>query len=269
MSDKSPIAQHAESLVLSRKMRASIESCLDGICSDTFAEGAIRELMISLREFTRQIGAIEGDSVRVAPIKHFLEVCDFIGHSNRDRGVLEANIRVRSERIADALASGNALDWASSTVVEEALHSDSIVAGMLTTAWLFISTFDPNIDRSSVLCAWERKRDIALCLISLLQDSTIRLREKRGRAHLFVLSYEGNYRLYCRVFGSRAEEDGLARTGGRFAVAPGFPVIVTDAPDIDAVLKAHGREDVVAESLPGVIETYRGSDLRLHVRLCH
>jgi hypothetical protein len=257
--------------IFSRKIKLSIDRCLSDIYEDRFNEQTVKELLIDLRELAIVFRNMKGGEPKYdSAIAQFIEICDFIAHANRDRGVIENNIRSRIEKIAYALDHGGDEQLSEVTKVKDFINSDAIVGAMLAMAFNYLVSFKQNLSKDDLIPAWERKNDIALCIISLLQDATIKLENKGGRAFLHVVSYEGHYRLYCSVFGSRVDQDAKTRTGGTGQIIIGFPVIVTYSPDIDGVLP-----EIISnwESLqknikpPPIIETFRGSDTLLHVRL--
>jgi hypothetical protein len=256
--------------VLSRKVKASIERCLFDIFEGRFAEPTIKELLVDLRELAFQFPTGKGDEPKLdQAITDFVDVCNFVAHPNKDRGNIAKRIKTHAEKIADAIAKGGDEVASEILAVEHIIHGDTIVAGMLGFAFRYLSSFKKDIQRDSLLPAWERRNDIALCIISILQDATIRLKNEKWSAHLHVVSYEGYYRLYCSILGSRVDQDARARTGGTGHVVIGFPVIVTGALDIDGVLpKATGLLSILPDvtQLHPIVETYRRPDGSLHVR---
>lgn len=260
--------------VLSRKTKVSVERRIAEIMEGRFTESAVKELLIDLRELARQIptGTPEAPPQFDKSFIHFIEICDFVAHSNRDRGVIETNVREHAERIAAALAGGGDQDWLTLTAVKQIIHADGVVAGMLGTAQLFLLSFNESLQRDYLIPAFERKDEIALCIISLLQDAIIRLKGNHGFASLHVQVYEGQYRLYCSILGSRMERDARQLTGGSGSVVFGFPVIDTGAKDLDGILSLRTRNSFMLPPgenipLPSIVETYRETDGSLHVRV--
>jgi len=257
--------------VLSRKVKSSVERCLNEITSGSFTETTVKELMIDLRELARSAPQIGLDDPRFRNVfLDFVDVCDFIAHTNRTKGTFETKIREQCERMADALASGDQNRWNNVRNIPLVAEMDAIVSGMLGTSFLFLCHFDKTLSPSFLEPAYRRRDEIALCIISLLQDSIIRLKNDRGVAVLHVLVHEGYFRLYCRVHGSRIETDARRRTYGSGRVAIGFPVLVTRAKDFDKLLPPYTPEiDPKGEHFtpPTLIETYRNPDGRLCIRI--
>ena len=254
--------------VLSRKTKASIEHCLAQVVDGTFAESTIKELMVDLRELARKFPRDGGQPKYDKAFAHFLEVCDFVVHANRDRGVIEKNVRAHVEGLADALAKGDSEKWAKVSSVRNVIHGDELVAGMLGMTYLSLSPHDANPDTRGLERAFGRKSDIALCIISILQDSIIELKDGSGHALLHMVSFDGRYRLYYQVLNSKVEQDARARTGGTGRLILGFPVVVTNAEDIDHILPQLSEASPMLDDPvpPPVIETYRALDGVLHVR---
>ncbi len=227
--------------------------------------------MIDLRELARSAPQIGLNDPKFRNVfMNFVDVCDFIAHTNRTKGLFESKIRKQSERMADALASGDQTRWDKVTNIPLVADMGSIVSGLLGTSFLCLCHFDKTLSPSFLEPAHRRTDEIALCIISLLQDSIIKLKDDCGEAILHVLVHEGYFRLYCRVHGSRIEADARRRTGGSGRVAIGFPVLVTQARDVDEVLPPYTPELGLLEehfTLPPLIETYRNADGRLCVRV--
>jgi hypothetical protein len=261
--------------VLSRKTRLSIQRCVDSLVCGTFSELTIKELMIDLRELARSAPNIGLDDPKFQHVfLEFVDVCDFIAHSNRTKGIFEAKIREQAERMADALASGDERRWQEVTAVPLVANMETIVSGLLGTAFLFLTSFDKALTSTYLEPAYRRRDEIALCIISLLQDSVIQLKDNCGVAVLHVLTHDGLFRLYCRIHGSRIETDARSRTQGTGRVVIGFPVLVTMAPDTDRILPSYtsGFTQEISDRTtsftpPPVIETYRDASGKLCVRL--
>jgi len=247
---------------LSRKIKIAIERNLKALVDKTYTESTIKELLIDLREIGKRIkhSSGEGPEMFDRAFSDFIDVCDCIAHSNRIKGVLEENIRRHVEKIAATLEEGGNRPFSDVSAVGRVLNGDAIVAAMLSTIFLYLSTYDKDFDRDQLLPVFEDKADISLCIISLLQDSTIALKQGHGHALLHVLDHEGQYRLYCQVLGSSIERDARARTGGTGRLILGFPAILTNARNIDGLCFNQSDE------IPKLIETYRGDDGRLHAR---
>lgn len=257
--------------VLSRKVKSSVERCINEVITGSFTETTIKELMIDLRELARSAPKIGLDDPKYRSVfLEFVDICDFIAHTNRKKGLFESKIRERSERMADALTSGDQSHWEKVTKVPPVGDMGSIVEGLLGTSFLFLRQFEKTLSPSLFLLARRKKIELAFCIISLLQDSIIELKDDCGVAILHILVHEGYFRLYCRVHGSRIETEAMRRTDGSGRIAIGFPVLVTRARDVDQILPQctpglGPMEDHF--SLPPLIETYRNADGRLRVRI--
>lgn len=256
--------------VVSRKTRLSVERRLAEIVDGAFSEPAVKDLMVDLRELARAFPQDGGQPRFDRAITHFLEVCDFIAHGTRDRGVIERTVRARVEGLSDAYVRGDDAKWAQFSSAQDVISGDELAAGLLGMAFLVLSVGSPDLDRRPLQRAFERKRDIALCIISILQDSIVELKSGAGQALLHIVSFEGRYRLYCQVLGSTLEQQARLKTGGSGHLILAFPVVATEAEDIDHVLPQLSEESPLFDGPPGpppVVETYRAPDGLLHVRL--
>lgn len=254
-------------LPLSRKIKLSIERNLSRLIDKTYDESTIKELLIDLREIGNEIKSSAGKTNEPNAEKFdqyfedFIDICNCIAHSNRLRGVLENNIRAHIEKIQNVLNEGGDADYYEATKVERIINGDSIVVAMLSAIFLYLNTYDKKFDREKLNPVFEDKANISLCIISLLQDTTVTLKQNTGVSILQILSHEGNYRLYCRVFNSSIQREAQERTGGAGKLIFGFPVIVTSAENIDNL--QFNEND---EGMPKVIETYRDDNNNLHAR---
>jgi len=269
---------------LSRKTKISIARNLQSLINKTYDELCIKELLVDLREISNKIikgepkpGAVRNEKLDQV-FKDFVDICNCIAHPNRDiSGVLEKNIRKHVDKMAKAFDKNEErVSLSDLAKVDKVITGDSIVGAMLASIFLYISKYDSSISREQLNSVFEDKADISLCVISLLQDTIIKLDKNQGLAILHVLDYEGQYRLYCRVLGSSIERDARERTGGSGHIIIGFPVIVTNARNIDNLEFSEHNEEVhlnrefsfikYDKKLPPIIETYRGEDKNLHVR---
>ncbi len=254
-------------LPLSRKIKISIERNLNSLIDKTYDEVTLKELLIDLREIGNEIKNSAGKTTEHNAEKFdqtftdFIDICNCIAHSNRMRGVLEKNIRNHIEKIQNVLNEGGNVNFSEATAVERVISGDSIVAAMLSTIFLYLSTYENEFDQKKLIPVSEDKADISLCIISLLQDAAITLKNKTGVSLLHVLAFDGKYRLYCRVLNSSIEREARERTGGTGSVIFGFPVVVTNAEDIDNL-----QFNENSDQLPKIIETYRDKNGILHAR---
>lgn len=256
--------------VLSRKTKVNVERAIGKILSGTFTESTIKELMIDLRELSRDFPRIGlSDPMFIKSSIEFVEICDFLVHSNRNKGVFETKIREHAERMADALASGDELLWQGVSKVKPAGNIDQIITGMLSAAFLLLSSFDKSLNNDLLKRVYIKKTEISLCIISLLQDSIINLKGDRGHAILNILTFRGFFRLYCSIHDSRIHKEAKARTSGTGRLAIGFPVLVTDAIDSDHILPHSAPDFVMGSNIfkaPTVFETFRAPSGRLCLR---
>lgn len=255
-------------MILSRKILFSVLNNLDKIVSGQFTEETVKLLLIDLREPAKAMLPFpEMDPKHIEARRRFIEVCDFIAHPNKDRGDLEKEIRAHAEKMADAFQLGGER-WQAVTANRKTIHGGEIVNGLQLVLSLYLHTHG-RLRLEKVVDAFRTHLDdLSLCIISILQDSVIQLNDNRGQAILNLVTHDQYYWLYCQVFGSRAETDARARTGGTGRFVLGFPVIVTNAKDHDHVL-AEAPDGVTVDDIaqPDIVETYRGVDGRLCLRL--
>src|SRR5690606_11519340 len=132
-------------------------------------------------------------------------------------------------------------------------------------------------DKDKLNSILEVQSDIGLCIISLLQDTLIKVTSDRGFAILHVLDYKGCYRLYCKVINSSVEKVAKITFGNQSGIIFGFPVIETNARNIDDLhFDEHDGEVYLNEDLSflryrkssSLIEIYRiEGDSSLHTRI--
>jgi len=255
-------------LPLSRKIKLSIQRNLNSLIDKTFDEQTIKELLINLREIGNEIKSSAGKSTEPnadafdKTFSEFIDICNCIAHSNRTRGGdLEKNIREHIEKIVSGLEEGGDRKLSDIMSVEQVISGDSIVAAMLASIYLYLSTYDKEFDTEKLEPVFEDKADISLCIISLLQDTAITLKKDNGIALLQILVHEGNYRLYCRALNNPIERGARERTGGKGKFVIGFPVVVTSAKCEDALSFEENTDE-----LPRLVETYRDKKNKLHVK---
>jgi len=189
---------------------------------------------------------------------------------------LEKNIRKHLGKMTSILNEGKNSNLSDFGTVDTVINCDSVVAAMLAFIFIYISKYGDDFKREQLNSVFEDKADMSLCIISLLQDTIIKLDKNQGVAILHVLDHEGQYRLYCRVLGSSIESESRKRTGGSGHLILGFPVIVTNAKNIDNLqFNDQNEEETINKDLsfvqynnkpPRLIETYRGEDDNLHVK---
>jgi hypothetical protein len=96
----------------------------------------------------------------------------------------------------------------------------------------------------------------------------VMLRDGKQGANLYIHVHEGTYRLYCQVFGFDLQERIPGRIGETQITALRFPLVVTDTPALDGLLpNTKGGLTIHAHGIPPLVETYRGEDGRLYVKL--
>jgi hypothetical protein len=235
-----------------------------------FTESTVKELMVDLRELARAAPNIGLEDPKFKEnFSEFVEICDFIVHSNRNKGSFETRIRQQAERMADALSSSDESLWQQASKIQPAADIDRVVTGMLSAAFLVLLIFDKSLSKDFLLKAYTKKAEISLCIISLLQDSTIKLKNDHGYAVLHIIAYRGFFRLYCKIHESKLHKETRARSGGTAKLAIGFPVLITSSIDSDYVL-AQSAPDVVtgpnALRPPVIYETFRAPSGKLCVR---
>lgn len=256
--------------VLSRKALISVERNVEALLAGQFAEPTVKALLTDLRELARAAPTIGLDDPQFSGLfREFVEICDFLAHANRTKGLFEIKIREKAEEIAQAFDSADESRLKSAMIFEPLISLDRVVAGMLSTSLLFLLQRNSGLPSDFLNPAFERRDEIGLCILSLLQDSIIRLKRENGVALLHILSYEGRYRLYCAILGSKVEADARKRTGGTGSLVLGFPVIDTSIQNIDGVLadrKSADGLEIGSSEMPPLIETFREASGRLAVR---
>lgn len=260
--------------VLSRKTKVSIERGVQTLLSGRFTERDVKELMIDLRELARDSATKDlSDPKLKILLAEFADVCDFVAHTNRSRGIFEERIRAHAEKVAKVLEVGGDGDWYDATAIERISHVDQFTLALLTTAFLFLYTYDKKYSHKNLGLSRMRWTEIGLCIASLLQDSTIRLKSGNGMATLHLLVYKGFYRVYCRVMGSKVEQNAGLKSGGGGRLFLEFPVLLTASIDKEYVLPVHTPDLVGSENVtvrpPSVFEAFRAPNGSLLMRQLH
>ncbi|MGB4062827.1 MAG: hypothetical protein WBK19_03260 [Azonexus sp.] len=232
--------------------------------SGRFTETDVKALLIDLREVAKymrdRLSSETNEFTRKN--KEFIEVCDFIAHASRDRGIIETNVRNHVQRLHAALETST-LEEFQNIPVENVINANALVLALGGLAFFCFSSTDKDISNEFVSPLIERQSEIALCILSLLQDSIIELKDEEGFAALQLYPYEGTYHVYCRVINSRIEREAKSRTDGQGRVILGFPVMVSAA---KSLLSADdlGIED---SNFPfPIFETYRDEQGNLALR---
>jgi hypothetical protein len=248
--------------VLSRKIIHAIRRNLEALQSGQFAEREVKELLIDVRELAKYVRPriADGDPKFISSYDQFIDVCDCIAHANRIKGLIERNIRAYMQKLYANIHTLNFSQF-EKLPVEDVLTGDSIVAALLATIHLSMSTYDGAFKPEAMEPVLVNRDDIALCVISLLQDSTIELKEDEGNAMLHVLTHEHKYHLYCRVLNSLIQREARERTGGTGIVFFNFPVIITNAKCTDSDELSAGPD------LPKIIEVHRIQNGLLRVKI--
>lgn len=213
--------------ILSRKIKMALDKNLRLIMEDRFSEESIKELLIDLREVAKLIN--NSDSTNSAnerikkSIQLFIDVCDTIAHQNRDRGVLKDYIVHNFSLIENSFKT----DILEKEKMRSPFSSDAIVSSLVGMIYFYGSKSDTDflINIEEVI---KRKDDIALCILSLLQDTVIDL-DNECKAFLYLECYEGKYILSCSILNSQTQRDARERTGGEGSVVFNFPIIKTNA----------------------------------------
>ncbi|MEL7669388.1 hypothetical protein [Methanobacterium sp.] len=249
-------------MLLSKKVLYSIESNLETINNGTFDERNIKMVMVDLREFSKgyKKELRDGPPKFFKPIENFIEICDLIHHSKREWGIVEKHAGAfitKLNTIFENEELNSTPDWR----IESYMDADSFVWGMAAMVALYLLKFNSKFDTNAIYQIFhEQKDDIALTIMSLLQDTIIIFKKNLGQGILFFYSHEGKYRLYCKLNESIIEETikyKLNSTKGKLFF--GFPVVVSKIDNRDGII----FDDSFYTQL---IETYRDSEGLLRVR---
>jgi hypothetical protein len=255
----------SEPFILSRKIKQSILEGIDVLRFGPFVERDVKALLIDLREIAKYMLkslAAERNEF-TAMLREFVDVCDFVAHASRDRGLVERTVRDHVKTLHASLTLSP--EEFSQIPVTQVLNANKFVlalAGVSSFALGKLQDMRGEFDATELV---ERQSEIALCILSLLQDSFISLKEEEGFGVLQLMPHEGKYRLYCRVVNSKIEREARARTGGTGKLVLGFPVMVSTADCLDSTILSHGHE-VFPQP---ILETFRGPTGILQVRILH
>lgn len=265
--------------ILSRKVGISISRNLQSLIDLSYTEQNVKELLIDLREISKtivkskpKVGLKRNENIE-QQIEEFIDICNCIAHPNRNiSGLLEKKIRSHIDRITTAYINEGISGFAKLAKNHKIITDESLVNVMLASIYLYISKFEDSISIDQLEAINKDKANIGLCIISLLQDTIIKLDKNQGFAILHIIDYEGLYRLYCRIILKDARD-----RFGTERIMLEFPLIVTNARNIDNLqFPDHNKEAWVSKEFsyairdspdsPAIVETFRGNDKDLHVR---
>jgi hypothetical protein len=223
----------------------------------------VKTLLIDLREVAKYMAISlkhETNDFTVL-ISEFIEVCDFIAHASRDRGLVEKMVRAHVEKLHTHLDMRS--DDFSKIPMSGVLNANKFVLALAGISSFALDNLDPRTGPTKVKELMERQSEIALCIMSLLQESIIQLKEGAGFGVLQLIPHEGKYRIYCRVLNSKIEQEAKARTGGSGTLVLGFPVMISDMKCVDPVI-LHCNHTAFPQP---IFETYRDKNLLLQLRI--
>lgn len=248
----------SESYILSRKVRKSIRVGIETLEAGKFTEHDLKTLLIDLREIAKYLRPAISDRADFNKmLSDFTEVCDFVAHSSRTYGLVQKAGNVHLKALSSRLELP--VDEFTNLPVPSYIDADVFSGIIFVVAGLALK--DLSQDRIAA-SAKKCQDDVALCVMSLLQDSNVRFKDNEGLGVLHLMPYEGKYRIYCQALGSKMEQEAKARTGGAGKVIFGFPVVISSVrcedPDILGC-------DFGTDPAP-IFETYRDENSILRMR---
>lgn len=270
-------------MFLSKTIFFNIESAIKSILDNTFTERDIKLLLVELRELCRyhiiEIKKISApmtlknsmDENFLKILEDFAEVCDFIFHNNRKRGIIEKNIRKYIDKLNDNIEANSTEP---NPTIESFININSVIMCLLVMITIYLDKYNSKFDIKIIeKIIKEKINDIALCIMSLLQDHVIKLDKESGLAVLEFYTYENKYRLYCRVFNSIIEQNTKKRVaGGKGQIQIGFPVVISQIETIDNTIESLDGIGMVYTPpefgiiIPSPVETYRDSNNNLRFK---
>lgn len=253
-----------EPYILSRKVLYSIRYGVECLKNGIFTEKDIKMLLVDLREMTKHFDLCitsTSDKEFTKAIKNFFEVCNFVAHASRDRGIVENLVRDHALKLRANL--DKTLEDFSEIPVNAVLDADMIATSLIFVAFQAIRSSDHTLNQECFFpLIHEQRTEIALCILSLLQDATIKLKDDEGFGFLHLMQHNGFYRLYCRLLNSRIELDARKSTGGSGRFVLGFPVMLSSARCLDTSI----FPESITTTLPPIYETYRDTAYNLQLR---
>lgn len=241
---------------LSRKIQHSIHDGIECLKHGAFTETDVKALLIDLRElakYTRDRLASETNDFTQAN-REFIEVCDFVAHASRDRGIVEKLVRGHVRTLHSCLNLSP--EEFAKVPVSGVLNANKLVMSLAGIAFLGLSSSNRTLTHEYFSGLHTYQSEIALCILSLLQDAMIEIGGDEGFGMLQLIPHDGFYRVYCRVVNSKIEREARLRTGGTGRVVLGFPVMISAAKCLDAsILSAD-----LTVFPPPVFETYRNGE---------
>jgi hypothetical protein len=248
----------AQPFLMSRKIRKSITDGINALRFEPFTERDVKALLIDLRELTKYVRSrlLSETNDFTDHFAEFIEICDFIAHASRNRGLVETIVRENIRAITASL--GLTPSEFPNITFKRVLNANQFVGTLASVASFAMGSLPDPLKELH-----ERQSDIALCILSILQDSIITLKDSEGLGVLQLLPYEGKYHLYCQVHQSKIEQEAKARTCGTGKISFGFPIMISTAECADPDILACNHESFPAP----IFETYRDQNSHLHLRI--
>lgn len=237
--------------------KISTKKNYDSLVNGTFTEDNIKELMIDLRERTkylkRELNSKDCDNNSLIKfVDDFNEISDFIGHPNRDKGLLAKRIKKYISASKEKYPKGipNNPDIGPKDFVMDVY---SIITGLIIILENYLTVYGINVNKEDSLKILKFRDDIALCIISLLQEYSIDLSDDPLFKHsiLIIKCYGNTLHLCLKTF--------LPRSDPKLKLVDehDITVIYTNVENTDGLV----IENSIKEKKKGkIIETYRNSN---------
>jgi hypothetical protein len=221
--------------------KPSIIKNYKSLVNGTFTEDNIKELIIDLREQAKSI--IRTYNNQYVPfVGEFDEISDFYGHPFRDQGLLSKRINKYFSNLKEMFPNTIPRDYDGS-ILEYMMDISFIINGLILTLIDYFESYGIYFSSEDILKIFKFKDDIALCIISLLQDYKIKLGNYKYHDHFMIVCIENKLHLDSMII--------LAETKTKTLHQFYLPVIETNVKNTYNLEIKHELKELQ------IIETYR------------
>ena len=234
------------------------------IKSKRYTETNIKELLMDLRIVATRTKQNFKDSPFEKDINEFIDFCNFIAHPIKDRGFIAKriieNINLLEESLIDPKELIQFEDGQTYFDKLKTYSSSNYITYMLTMIFLVLQDKISQSELEAVLEA--ESKDIALCMLSLLQNSIIELDEKGVEKAVLILNSNEEYLCLFSIVYSEKINNQLKESGFNPNANSSLFLLPTVTSDVSQI-KVHQTN----RDYPQFYETYRDSIGKLNLRL--
>lgn len=245
------------------KTYKSIFEIYNLIKTKQYTEKHIKDLLIDLRFIATSSKIYFKNSKFEEGINEFIDFCNFIAHPVKDRGFIAKRIIENIDLLNQSLINPTELQFENGNIYFDKLKTYSTgnyITYMFTFLFLVLGEKIPE-DELKLIHRKEEK-DIALCILSLLQNSIIELDNKDiEKAVLILNSNDGYLYLFSIIYSDKINEK-LIQSGYNPGADSSFFLLPAVGSNITHI-KVHQEK----REFPQFYETYREPNNQLNIRL--